>query len=87
MIMHLLKLSVLPHCFLVQIGAFILLAFNGGQGVKPCKMFPRHSTVLANGLALNSTMGVYTWFQCSCNGQWQGHLQVNLKCCMAYAEI
>lgn len=33
----LLKLSLLPHCFLVQIGTFILLSFNGGQGVKPCK--------------------------------------------------
>ena len=61
MIMHLclLKLSLLPHRFLVQTGAFVLLSFNGGQGVKPCKIFLGCSTVLANGLALNCTMEVY----------------------------
>lgn len=40
--LHLLKLSLLPHCFLVQIGAFVPLSFNGRQGVMPCKIFPGH---------------------------------------------
>lgn len=61
MIMHLclLKLSLLTDCFLMQIGAFEPLSFNGGQGVKPCKIFPGYSTILANELALNCTMEVY----------------------------
>lgn len=61
MIMHLylLKLSLLTDCFLMQIGAFEPLSFNGRQGVKPCKIFPGYSTILANGLALNCTTEIY----------------------------
>lgn len=56
-------LSLLPHFFLVQTGTFVPLPFNQGLKVlKPCQVFPGHSTILTSGLAWNYTMESTTPF-------------------------
>lgn len=49
--LYLLKLSLCPTASVCR--AFVVLLFTGGQGVKPCKIFPGHSTILANGFELH----------------------------------
>lgn len=65
MIRHLcLNYLLCPTFSLCQQRLLFHFYFNKGWGVQPCQVFPGHSTILANGLALSCTMEVTILAEC-----------------------